>query len=111
MPALRRAVLVAMLDVIPREPSFGELPPTSDNVALYGHPVRPDGWVAAEYGAVSTVLMGGLRLGDEDSQIRPPIELPTPWMTRDLDAIYAQAAHVMLKADAPESRRLARTID
>jgi hypothetical protein len=87
---------------------------TSDNALVYGQPVRGDGYVAAEYGAMITTLSGGYNvLADHlepPMRIRPPADLWMPSSRVRVDGDLADAVHRVITADSDEARRLNRAI-
>jgi hypothetical protein len=110
---LRRALLVALLD---RRPPLEELGAghgawTSDNAVIYGHRIGDEGYVSAEYGSMSRMVTLGLRVGDANSAISPPIEMPFPMLGRDPDHEYLGALFAVLTSATDARRRLLRTID
>jgi hypothetical protein len=111
LPSLRRAVLAALLDANPKDPDAGHGVASADNAVLYGHPIAPDGSIAATYGELVTTWVGGLRLGTDHSAIHPPIELPTPLLGRDLDERYADAVLRVIKGDSEDARRISAALD
>lgn len=123
MTILRRAIVVGLLEGNPTPPALAEnqeaVDPngawksaTSDNAALWGHPIDDSGYTAVEYGAMVTTLSGGHNVLHEDSvSITPPAELPTPFMYRFFDGFYSDAVFAVLAAGDDRSRRLGRAID
>jgi hypothetical protein len=81
---LRSVLLVALLDGNPSDIAgddtlnAGHQIWTSDNVAIVGHRIGPDGFIATQSGAMAQAWVGGLQIGDERSAIPPPIEVPSP---------------------------------
>jgi len=123
MTELRRAIVVGLLDGNQTPPALVDgqeaVDPygawksaTSDNAALWGHPIDDSGYTAVEYGAMVTTLSGGHNVLHEDSvSITPPTELPTPFMHGFFDGVYSDAVFAVLAAGEPRSRRLGRAID
>lgn len=56
-------------------------------------------------------LVGGLQVGTEHSQIRPPPELHVPFMHPPIDELYAGSLWEELSRDTDLGRRLGRAID
>jgi hypothetical protein len=80
---LHRAVVAALLDGNsdgPKQKREGWAVATSDNALMHGHRLGPDGYIAGRYGATVQALVGGLQVGTDYSQIRPPSELHIPFM-------------------------------
>ena len=123
MLTLRRAIVVGLLEGNPTpaalagddedvDPNGGWKSATSDNAALWGHPIDASGYIAVEYGAMVTTLSGGHNVLHEDGvTIRPPAELPTPFMYGYFDGFYADAMFATLAGGDDDSRRLGRAID
>lgn len=123
MRTLRRAIVVGLLEGNPTPPALAEdaeavdlnggwKSATSDNAAIWGHPIDESGYTAVEYGAMVTTLSGGHNVLREDSiSIRRPAELPTPFLYRFFDGVYADAVFAVLYADDDLSRRVGRAID
>jgi hypothetical protein len=114
---LRRVLLVALIDSNPSGVGGDDMLNaghglwTSDNVEIVGHRIQPDGYVSANYGSLTQVLVGGLQIGQEHSEIAPPTEVPFPMLGRPLDALYCQALWDVLRRDTDEVRRLTSAID
>jgi hypothetical protein len=111
---LHRAVAAALLDGNPDGPSEtreGWAVATSDNALMYGHRIGPDGYIAVRYGAMVQALVGGLQVGTEHSQIRPPSELHIPFMHPPLDDVYAAGLLEELSKGTDDARRLGGAID
>jgi hypothetical protein len=108
---LRTTLLVALLDTNPSAvagddtTNAGHQAWTSDNVQIIGHGIDAEGHVAMRYGAMSTVWVGGLRIGDEHSEIAPPIEMPFPMLGRSPDPFYCDALWDVLRRDSDDVRR------
>jgi hypothetical protein len=123
MLTLRRAIVVGLLEGNPTPPALAEddeavhpnggwKSATSDNAALWGHPIDASGYTAVEYGAMVTTLSGGHNVLHEDSvTIRPPAELATPFMYGYFDGFYSDAVFAVLASGEDSSRRLGRAID
>ena len=123
LATLRRAIVVGLLEGNPTPPALVEDPEdvdpnggwksaTSDNAAIWGHPVDDSGYTAVEYGAMVTTLSGGHNvLRDDSVHIARPAELPMPFMYGSFDGVYANAAFAVLATPNDRSRRLARAID
>ena len=116
MMPLHRAVVVALLDPIPLAiGKKGETPgwsiPTSDNALVYLHQLDGSGYVAVEYGRMVATTVGGLKIGEEHSQIHAPSELHTPFLGADPDVEYLKALYTELTAGTPGARRLGRAIE
>ena len=117
LSTLRRVILVALLDRNPSDIAgddtinAGHQAWTSDNVDVIGHYIQPEGYVAARYGMMTQQLVGGLKVGDEHSEIAPPIEMPFPMMGATPDAFYCGALWDVLTRDTDEVRRLTAAID
>jgi hypothetical protein len=89
----------------------GDTALTSDNALVYGHPIAPDGYVAAEYGAVARTLSGGYNVfRPREIRIRPPGDLYMPSHRRHLDGELADAVHRCITRDTDPARRLHRAI-
>jgi hypothetical protein len=114
---LRRVLLVALIDSNPSPVGGDDMLNaghglwTSDNVEIVGHRIQPDGYVSANYGWLTQVLVGGLQIGQEHSEIAPPTEVPFPMLGRLLDALYCDALWDVLRRDTAEVRRLIGAID
>lgn len=114
---LRRAILVSLIEGNPSDVRGDDTLNaahqiwTSDNVDIIGHRIEPRGHVTARYGALTQTLIGGLRIGDEHSEIAPPAEVPFPVMGGAPDALYANALWDVLRPDSDDVRRLTRAID
>jgi hypothetical protein len=123
MTDLRRAAVVGLLEGNPTPPALAksddDIDPnggwksaTSDNAALWGHGIDESGYTAVEYGAMVTTLSGGHNVLREDSvSIRPPAELPNPFMYGFFDGPYADAAYAVISAGDDRGRRVGRAID
>jgi hypothetical protein len=117
LPTLRRAILVGLLDGNPSDIAghdtlnAGHQTWSSDNVDVLGHEIEEDGYVSARYGAMTQQLVGGLRIGDEQSEIAPPIETPFPMLGRTPDSFYCNALWDVLSRETDETRRLTAAID
>ena len=111
---LHRAVVAAFLDGNPDGPSEtrqGWAVATSDNALMYRHKLGPDGYIAVRYGAMVQALVGGLQVGTDHSQIRPPSELHVPFMHSPIDELYAAALMEELSKGTDDARRLGGAID
>lgn len=84
---------------------------TSDNVLIYGHTLSDAGWVADRYGAMVTILVGGMRLGEPGAHFEQPGELVIPALPTRFDGIYATAVYEEIAKGTPVSRRIARALD
>jgi hypothetical protein len=119
MQLLRRAVLLAILDANPsfltpegdRTGNEGHAAVTSDNAVGYGHPIEDDGYIAVEYGALATTLVGGLNVNEQEGRIPAPVELRAPMLTPSMERYYLASVYAYCEADTPESRRVLRAID
>ena len=116
MTLLRRTVVAALLDPIPR--AFRETAdaqgwsiPSSDNAIIYLHQLDGSGHVAIDYGRMVRTLTGGLTIGDEHSRIHAPSELHAPFLSPDPDPVYLAALYAELTAAGSQSRRLGRAIE
>jgi len=117
--ALRKAVLVAMLDANPEltEPmetrrSDGHRTPTADHALLFGHNVSEDGYIGVDYGELVTRYVAGLNVDNPgEFAIPPPIELGGIVQGRPLNHEYAEAAYDILTTRNQQSRRIAAAID
>jgi hypothetical protein len=118
-PSLRRAFLAAVLESNPsaltpeseRTGNEGHARVTSDNVLVYGHPLREDGMVADEWGAMAPRLVGGLRLGRPGVRFEGPGEIGIPARSTHFDAEYASAVYAEFGKESDTSRRIARALD
>jgi len=116
---LRYALLAAALDTNPsrlapeedRTGNEGHESLTSDNVLIYGHPLNDGGWVADQYGAMVTILVGGMRLGEPGARFEQPGELVIPALSTRFDGIYATAVYEEIVKGTPVGRRMARALD
>jgi hypothetical protein len=118
MRPLRRALVAAVLDRNPVRDgrgggaaNQGHGVSTSDNGALWGHRVGPEGNFAADYGVMVRTLVGGLRIGDEQSALHPPNELHMPSAWAGMDALYADAVYRCVRLRTETAHRLGRAID
>lgn len=114
---LRRVLLVGLIDGNPSDVggsdalNAGHQTWTSDNVDIVGHRIEPEGYVSARYGAMTQTWIGGLRIGDEHSEIAPPTEIPFPMLGSEPDSFYCEALWDVLRRDSDEIRRLTAAID
>ncbi len=111
---LHRAVVAALLDGNPDGPSQkreGWAVVTSDKALMYGHRLGPDGYIAVRYGAMVQALVGGLQVGTDYSQIRPPSELHVPFMHPPIDEVYSASLLEELCKETDAARRLGGAID
>jgi hypothetical protein len=113
---LHQAIVAALLDPIPqaigkKDETPGWSIPTSDNALIYLHQLDGSGYVAVEYGRMVTTLVGGLKIGEEHSQIHAPSEIHTPFLGHDPDPEYTAALYPELTAGTAEARRLGRAIE
>lgn len=117
---LRRAVLVALLDLNPsavqpedeRSPNEAWRAYTSEHAQAWGHPIDEEGWAAEERGVMVRILAGGYNVLDKDSiRFAYPRELHGPRAARQLDVEYGSALYKLTGEEAPEARRLERAID
>jgi hypothetical protein len=84
---------------------------TSENAVLYGHPITDGNSYALQTGVLIQVLGGFTAETDEPlPKISPPVELPTPLISR-FDAELASATWQVLNAAGPDARRLSRALD
>ena len=80
MERLEQTATMGLLDATPepdrdRRGFTGVGSATAENAILFGHRIDPNGWVAVEYGHITRVLSGGMRIGVSDFKIRRPAEL------------------------------------
>jgi hypothetical protein len=123
LTTLRRAIVVGLLDGNPTPPALaadeatvdpngGWKSATSDNAALWVHPIDERGYTAVQYGTMVTTVSGGHNVLREDSiSITRPAELPTPFMYGSFDGAYCDAVFAVLAAGDDQSRRVGRAID
>jgi len=110
-------VVAALLDRNPaldrdrHDSNLGHTVATSDNAALYGHRIDPEGYVAVDYGAIVTALTGGIRIGEPTHAIHPPSELALPLLGPQPDESYADALFKCLTHNTEAARRLGTAID
>jgi hypothetical protein len=115
--ALRRSLMVALVSANPSDVAHdetlnaGHAISTSDNATMIGHRIDANGYVAASYGYLTQSVVGGLRIGDDNSEIAPPIEVSFPILNRPPDTLYADALYDVLTRDTDEVRRLTTAID
>ena len=118
---MHRALVVMALHGNPEPPRVddtgrefsrgGDTALTSDNALVYGHPIAPDGYVAAEYGAIARTLSGGYNVfRSRDNGIRPPGDLFMPSHRRYLDGELADAVHRCITPATEPARQLLRAI-
>lgn len=84
---------------------------TSENAALFGHPLIDGDSYAVKIGVLARVLAYRHASGDESlPKVEPPVELPRP-IFGGFDEEIAAAAHDALGSSAPPGRRLHRALD
>ena len=115
MTPLRRVVVAALLDGNPQVTEAARQPghsvATSDNAALYGHGLSPEGWVAVQYGLMVETTAAGMRVGDEHSEIHAPAELHLPLTGGFVDTDYVAALWPVITTGTDDARRVGRAID
>jgi hypothetical protein len=123
LATLRRTIVAGLLEGNPippaladneatADPNGGWKSATSDNAAIWVHPIDEHGYTAVGYGVMVTMLSGGHNVLREDSvSISRPAELPMPFLYGSLDSEYSDAVFAVLGAADEQSRRLGRAID